>query len=55
MHLNCPHCGEQVDVVNAEEGDWIECSKCEREVQVPVTALKRRKKSAPDTLIAETR
>jgi len=50
MNVNCNHCGEDVDVGDARPGDWVECPRCEAEVQVPSTAVKRKRRREFDEM-----
>ena len=48
LQITCHHCGELVDPGDARQGDWVECPRCEAEVQVPITAMKKRRSGSDD-------
>ena len=41
MRIDCYHCGERIKIVNADEGDWIECPHCEASAPVPAASMRR--------------
>lgn len=45
MRYDCYHCGERIKVVDADEGDWIECPHCEASAPVPAARKQDRRRS----------